>query len=117
METQFIRIRNRIINLDAISYVRLHDDLDRVDIRLLGPHHDVALTITLKGEEAEPVRRFFLDMNRVTDLRPPNSAWQEPYSWACTPNTQIGKFFKVEAVLTYSKKKYEPILQILWLPM
>ena len=52
METQFIRIRNRIINLDAISYVRLYDDLDRVDIRLLGPHHDVALTITLKGVEA-----------------------------------------------------------------
>ena len=74
MDTQFIRIRDRIINLAAISYVRLYDDLDRVDIRLLGPHHDVALTITLRGEEAKPVRRFFLDMNRVTDLRPPNSA-------------------------------------------
>ena len=74
MNTQFIRIRDRIINLAAISYVRLYDDLDRVDIRLLGPHHDVALTITLRGEEAKPVRKFLLDMNRVADLRPPSSA-------------------------------------------
>lgn len=70
MNPQFVRIRNRVINLAAISYARLYDDLDRVDIRLLGPHHDVALTITLEGEEAEPVRRFLLDSTRITDLRP-----------------------------------------------
>ena len=70
MNPQFVRIRNRIINLSAISYARLYDDLDRVDIRLLGPHHDVALTITLEGEEAEPVRQFLLDSSLVTDLRP-----------------------------------------------
>lgn len=70
MNPQFVRIRNRIINLGAISYARLYDDLDRIDIRLLGPHHDVALTITLEGEEAEPVRRFLLDSDRIVDLRP-----------------------------------------------
>ena len=74
MNPQFVRIRNRIINLAAISYVRLYDELDRVDIRLLGPHHDVALTITLEGEEAAPVRRFLLDSNLVTDLRPAGQA-------------------------------------------
>ena len=70
MESQFIRIRNRVINVAAISYVRLYDDLGRVDIRLLGPHHDVGLTISVEGEEAEPVREFFLNSGLVKDLRP-----------------------------------------------
>lgn len=70
MDSQFIRIRNRVINLAAISYVRLYDDLGRVDVRLLGPHHDVALTISVEGKEAKPVREFFLNSGLVTDLRP-----------------------------------------------
>ncbi len=70
MDSTFIRIRNRVINVAAISYVRLYDDLGRVDIRLLGPHHDVGLTISLEGEEAEPVREFFLNSGFVKDLRP-----------------------------------------------
>ena len=70
MDSQFIRIRNRVINVAAISYVRLYDDLGRVDIRLLGPHHDVGLTISVEAEEAEPVREFFLNSGLVKDLRP-----------------------------------------------
>ncbi len=70
MECQFIRVRNRIINLNAISYVRLYDDLDRVDIRLLGPAHELSLTVSVEGAEAEPVRRFFLESGFVKDLRP-----------------------------------------------
>ncbi len=70
MNSQFIRIRNRIINVAAISYVRLYDDLGRVDIRLLGPHHDVGLTVSVEGDEAGPVREFFLNSGLVTDLRP-----------------------------------------------
>ncbi len=70
MDSQFIRIRNRVVNVAAISYVRLYDDLGRIDIRLLGPHHDVALTISVEGKEAKPVREFFLDSGLVKDLRP-----------------------------------------------
>ena len=70
MDSQFIRIRNRVINVAAISYVRLYDDLGRVDIRLLGPHHDVGLTVSVEGDEAEPVRAFFLNSGLVKDLRP-----------------------------------------------
>ena len=70
MDSQFIRIRNRVINLAAISYIRLYDDLGRIDIRLLGPHHDVALTISVEGKEAKPVREFFLGSGLVKDLRP-----------------------------------------------
>ena len=70
MDSQFIRIRNRVINVAAISYVRLYDDLGRIDIRLLGPHHDVALTVSVEGNEAEPVREFFLNSGLVKDLRP-----------------------------------------------
>ncbi len=70
MDHQFIRIRNRLINVAAISYVRYYDDLDRLDIRLLGPPTDVGLTIALQGEEAEPVRRYFEDNGNVKDLRP-----------------------------------------------
>ncbi len=69
MNTQFIRIRNRIINVAAISYLRLYDDLDRIDIRLLGPASEVSLTITVEGEEAAPVREFFLNSGLVKDLR------------------------------------------------
>lgn len=69
MNNQFIRIRNRIINLAAISYVRLYDELDRVDIRLLGPSVDVSLTVTVEGAEAVPVREFFLSSGVVKDLR------------------------------------------------
>jgi hypothetical protein len=69
MSTQFIRIRNRIINVAAISYLRLYDDLDRIDIRLLGPASEVSLTITVEGEEAAPVREFFLNSGLVRDLR------------------------------------------------
>ena len=70
MSPSFIRIRNRLINLSAISYVRLYDDLDRIDIRLLGPAHEVALTITVEGEEAQPVRDFFFGRQGfVQDLR------------------------------------------------
>jgi len=70
MEPQFIRIRNRIINVAAIAYIRLYEDLDRVDVRLLGPPADVSLTISLEGEEAEPVREFFQNSQAFTDLRP-----------------------------------------------
>ncbi len=70
MDSQFIRIRNRVINVAAISYVRLYEDLGRVDIRLLGPHHDVGLTVSVEGDEAEPVREFFLNSSLVKDLRP-----------------------------------------------
>jgi hypothetical protein len=69
MSTQFIRIRNRIINVAAISYLRLYDDLDRIDIRLLGPATEVSLTVTVEGEEAVPVREFFLNSGLVKDLR------------------------------------------------
>ena len=70
MEFPFIRVRNRVINVNAISYVRFYDDLDRVDIRLLGPAHETSLTVSVEGEEAEPVRRFFLETGFVKDLRP-----------------------------------------------
>jgi hypothetical protein len=66
---QFIRIRNRIINVAAISYLRLYEDLDRIDIRLLGPAHEVSLTVTVEGDEAAPVREFFLNSGLVKDLR------------------------------------------------
>ena len=71
MQPQFIRIRNRVINLEAISYIRLYEDLDRIDIRLVGPSVDVSLTITVESEEAAPVRDFFLNSGLVKDLRPP----------------------------------------------
>ena len=71
MEQRFIRVRNRLINLAAISYVRFYDDIDRVDIRLLGPSVDVSLTVTVEGDEAVPVRQFFLQSGLVNDLRPP----------------------------------------------
>lgn len=70
MEPKFIRIRNRIINVAAISYVRFYDDIDRIDIRLLGPPVDVSLTISVEGEEAAPVRKFFQQSGLVNDLRP-----------------------------------------------
>ncbi len=70
MQPQFIRIRNRVVNLDAISYIRLYEDLDRIDIRLIGPSVDVSLTITVEGEEAAPVRDFILNSGLVKDLRP-----------------------------------------------
>ncbi len=70
MQPQFIRIRNRVINVEAISYVRLYEDLDRIDIRLIGPPVDVSLTITVEGKEAAPVRDFFLNSGLVKDLRP-----------------------------------------------
>ena len=73
MHTPFIRIRNRMINVAAISYVRLYEDLDRIDIRLLGPATDVSLTVTVEGEEAVPVRDFFLSSGIVGDLRPVQS--------------------------------------------
>jgi hypothetical protein len=69
MSTQFIRVRNRIINVAAISYLRLYDDLDRIDIRLLGPATEVSLTVSVEGEEAAPVREFFLNSGLVKDLR------------------------------------------------
>ena len=69
MSTQFIRVRNRIINVAAISYLRLYDDLDRIDIRLLGPATEVSLTVTVEGEEAAPVREFFVNSGLVKDLR------------------------------------------------
>ena len=47
MSHPFIRIRNRVINLQAISYVRFYDELDRIDIRLLGPPQDLSLTVTV----------------------------------------------------------------------
>ncbi len=71
MEQRFIRIRNRVINLAAISYVRFYDDIDRIDVRLLGPSVDVSLTVTVEGDEAVPVRQFFLQAGLVNDLRPP----------------------------------------------
>jgi hypothetical protein len=69
MSTQFIRIRNRIVNVAAIAYLRLYDDLDRIDIRLLGPATEVSLTIMVEGEEAVPVREFFVNSGLVKDLR------------------------------------------------
>ena len=71
MTTQFIRIRNRLINVAAISYVRLYEGLDRIDIRLLGPAVDVTLTMSVEGEELVPVREVFLTSGYVKDLRPP----------------------------------------------
>ena len=70
MNAQFLRIRNRLININAISYLRFYDDLDRIDIRLLGPSHEVSLSVTLEGPEAAPVRAFFEGQVAVTDLRP-----------------------------------------------
>ena len=70
MTTPFIRVRNRLINVAAISYVRLYEDLDRIDIRLLGPTIDVTLTVSVEGEECIPVRQLFLDSGLVKDLRP-----------------------------------------------
>ena len=70
MQPQFIRIRNRVINVQAISYIRLYEDLDRIDIRLVGPPVDVSLTITVEGEEAAPVRDFIFHSGLVKDLRP-----------------------------------------------
>jgi hypothetical protein len=70
MSSPFIRIRNRVINVQAISYVRFYDELDRIDIRLLGPPQDLSLTVTVEGPEAAPVRQFFLDTGLVKDLRP-----------------------------------------------
>ena len=45
------------------------DELDRVDIRLLGPSVDVSLTVTVEGADAVPVREFFLNSGVVRDLR------------------------------------------------
>jgi hypothetical protein len=70
MAQQFIRIRNRLINVSSISYVRFYDDIDRIDVRLLGPSVDVSLTVSVEGEEAAPVRRFFEQSGLVSDLRP-----------------------------------------------
>ena len=70
MEQQFIRIRNRIINVAAISYVRFYDEINRIDIRLLGPSTDVSLTVSVEGDEAVPVHEFFQQSGLVTDLRP-----------------------------------------------
>ena len=70
MTTQFIRVRHRLINVSAISYVRLYEDLNRIDIRLLGPTMDVTLTVSVEGEEFVPVREFFLGSGLVKDLRP-----------------------------------------------
>ena len=70
MAPQFIQIRHRIINLAAISYIRVYDDSDRIDIRLLGPSVDVALTISVEGAEAVPVREFLIESGLVRDLRP-----------------------------------------------
>lgn len=78
MERQFIRIRNRIINLGAISYVRVYEDRDRVEIRLLGPSKDVTLTVEVEGEEVAPVRHFFLNTGIVQDLRPDASEQGHP---------------------------------------
>jgi hypothetical protein len=73
MEQRFIRIRNRVINLSAISYVRFYDEIDRIDIRLVGPAVDVSLTVSVEGEEAAPVREYFLQAGFVKDLRPPGN--------------------------------------------
>ncbi len=70
MEPQFIQIRHRIINVAAISYIRVYDESDRIDIRLLGPSVDVALTISVEGAEATPVRDFLVESGMVRDLRP-----------------------------------------------
>ena len=70
MNAQFLRIRNRLININAISYVRFYDDLDRIDIRLLGPTHEVSLSVTVEGPAAAPVRAFFESQVTVNDLRP-----------------------------------------------
>ena len=83
MTPQFIRVRNRLINVAAISYVRLYEDLDRIDIRLLGPTVDVALTMSVEGEELVPVREFLLTSGLVKDLRPdgnifPGEATDQP---------------------------------------
>ena len=73
MDQRFIRIRNRLINLSAISYVRFYDEIDRMDIRLVGPAVDVSLTVSVEGEEAAPVREYFLQSGLVKDLRPPGN--------------------------------------------
>jgi hypothetical protein len=73
MDQRFIRIRNRLINLSAISYVRFYDEIDRIDIRLVGPAVDVSLTVSVEGEEAAPVREYFLQSGLVKDLRPPGN--------------------------------------------
>lgn len=78
MKLQFIRVHNRIINLGAISYVRMSEDRDLVEIRLLGPSKDVTLTVELDGEEAVPVREFFLKSGIVQDLRPGASEEASP---------------------------------------
>ena len=70
MAPQFIQIRHRIINLTAISYIRVYDESDRIDIRLLGPSVDVTLTISVEGAEAVPVREFLIQSGLVMDLRP-----------------------------------------------
>ncbi len=70
MQPYFIRIRHRIINLSAISYIRVYDDSDRIDIRLLGPAGNVWLTVTVEGDEAVPVREFLLQPGFIKDLRP-----------------------------------------------
>ena len=70
MQPQFIRIRSRIINLAAVSYFRLYEESDRIDIRLLGPSADVTLTMSVQGEEAVPVREFILQSGWMKDLRP-----------------------------------------------
>ena len=56
MNPQFLHIRNRMININAISYVRFYDELDRIDIRLVGPDAEVSLSVTVEGEEAAPER-------------------------------------------------------------
>ena len=70
VQPHFIRIRSRVINLAAVSYFRLYDESDRIDIRLLGPSVDVALTVSVQGEEAVPVREFLAQSGLVKDLRP-----------------------------------------------
>ena len=69
MNPQFLHIRNRMININAISYVRFYDELDRIDIRLVGPDAEVSLSVTVEGEEAAPVREFFTKRAAVADLR------------------------------------------------
>ena len=70
MQPHFIRIRSRVINLTAVSYFRLYDESDRIDIRLLGPSVDVSLTVSVQGEDAVPVREFLAQAGLVKDLRP-----------------------------------------------
>ena len=70
MNAQFIRVRNRLINVNSISYIRMYEDLDRLDIRLLGPSHEVSLTVVVEGDEAQPVRQWMMTSGMITDLRP-----------------------------------------------